>query len=168
MWAHYADNFHGVCIGYWTSGVFSEAQKLEYVSNHKRSEAVNAYGFVNGDSVENEVLKSFFYKHIDWAYEKEYRIVKKTKEQFFKYKHEDIACVILGANIEKSICTFLAKSIPQNTCMFKAKIGYRSFGIDLYSFENKITYDGSIMDYIRDDSQLINVLETQKTSLLYC
>ena len=168
MWAHYADNFHGICIGYWTNGVFSKAQKLEYVSNPKHSEAANGDGYVEDDLVVNKVYKSFFYKHTDWVYEKEYRIVEESKKQFLEYTPEDVACVILGTNIEDSICTFLAQSIPKSIRIYRAKIGYRSFGIDLYPFENKIEYDGTTMKFIRNLSELTNELKAQKPSLIGC
>lgn len=165
MWAHYADNFYGICIGYWTDGVFSEAQKMKYDSEPQMSEATNEYGFVDDDKVESEVFKSFFYKHTDWEYEKEYRVVRETEETFFDYKPEDLACIILGANLENDICSFLVQGLSPNVYIYRAKVGYRSFKIDLYPFGSYIKDDGSEMQYIRDITEFTNKLLEKKTSL---
>ena len=158
MWVHYTDNFHGVCFGYWTNGVFSKAQKLKYVLNHQLSEMTNANGHVDVESVESEVFNSFFYKHTDWAYEKEYRIVDKIDNQYYEYDSKDLACIILGTNIEESICSCLVQSLSPSVRVFRSKVGYRSFGINLYPFEKKIKYDGSVMGFIRNIPELENEL----------
>lgn len=158
MWEHYADNFRGVCFGYWTNGAFSKAQKLKYVSNQQLSETTNANGYVDVESVESEVFNSFFYKHTDWDYEKEYRIVDKIDNQYYEYDSKDLACIILGTNIEESICSCLVQSLSPSVRVFRSKVGYRSFGISLYPFEKKIKYDGSVMDFIRNITELENEL----------
>ncbi|MBD5631732.1 MAG: DUF2971 domain-containing protein [Clostridia bacterium] len=168
MWAHYTDNFHGICIGYWTDGAFSEAKKIDYISERKVSEYTNERGYVDEENIKSEVYKSFFYKHTDWIYENEYRIVQETEKIFFEYKSEDLACIILGTNLEEIICSFLVQDLPSNSRVYRAKIGYRSFKIDLYPFEESIRRDGSTIQYIQDTTTLTNKLLEQKKSLAAC
>lgn len=159
MWSHYADDFKGICIGYWTNDNFSKAQKVNYVSASKKSEVADEYGVVSNSSIEPEVFKGFFYKHTDWAYEKEYRIVKETDDTFFEYAAENVACVILGIDIDENIQKCLVDHIPENVKIYQAKIGYRSFGINLHPYGIEIKYDGSEPNYIRDVSALIDSIK---------
>lgn len=70
MWAHYADNHRGLCLGFL---IFEEAvtEKVTYVAEAPR---VNFSELFDDESNENE-YKWIFSKHHDWEREKEWRVV---------------------------------------------------------------------------------------------
>ena len=90
MWAHYGDNYSGICYCFLNEGPFAEAKEVAYVTNthildcHERDYI--------GDDFRNHAFdlmrRGLTAKHIDWQYEKEWRlIVDKTKDEaeFIKY-----------------------------------------------------------------------------------
>jgi hypothetical protein len=69
MWAHYADGHRGICMEFDTaSGLFLEAQRVVYSSE---APVVNRIR----DSMGQMLDKSMFWKHIDWSYEREWRVI---------------------------------------------------------------------------------------------
>lgn len=115
MWAHYADNHKGLCIGinvdhYVFSSYFPnnwhldhhalfKVRKIEYKDD--RPIAADCY-------LPEYVERAFFTKHSDWKYEKEYRILRSIDDCHFcknipllKVPKEVIMEVILGINIDK-------------------------------------------------------------------
>ena len=78
MWAHYADNHKGVCIGYdlkdFELGCEETCHPILYVHNSDFTEDIN-----NIDNDERNKLKvleePFLKKSHDWSYEKEWRIL---------------------------------------------------------------------------------------------
>lgn len=120
MWAHYAGNHTGVCIGYdltdFELGYEETYHPILYVRNSDFTEEIN-----NIDNDERNKLKileePFLKKSYDWSYEKEWRILinkmqlkQSLKSGFlsdFIDKREDLCfikfpepvCVFLGLNI---------------------------------------------------------------------
>lgn len=92
MWDQYADKFKGVCLAFSKEKILSLNKKkleiidenIKYVTFQKLSE--NKIGYIQGDhlqdigkerykeQLEEIVKKSFFYKHLDYSGENEYRI----------------------------------------------------------------------------------------------
>ena len=153
MWAHYANGYKGVCIGYWKSDTFSSAQKIEYIEKQQCAKNADKNGCVDdNDDLELAVCDSFFYKHSAWSYEKEWRIVRKQDDHYFNYNSSDLACIVFGHNLDKEIRDFLISSIKEkvNVPMYRTQIGYRSFGINLLPIDYEMEMDGSEPPYIRD------------------
>lgn len=98
LWAHYGGNYSGICFCYKTENTFNKIKKVEYLVEQK--EPV----FLHGDFPDFE--EHFLCKQIGWAYEKEWRIVKRSSERkganYFTYKAEDLACIIVGQKIDPS------------------------------------------------------------------
>ncbi len=153
MWAHYTNGFNGLCIGYWNRGVFSEAKSVKYIG-----EAICASdSFVDDtEELEKEVYQSFFYKHSDWSYENEWRIVKKQEEKYLNYSGNEIACIIFGGNLSQDIIDSIVKGINKNVVMYRTKIGYRTFGINLLPYDYKIEMTGEEPPFIRNIEELMN------------
>ena len=120
MWAHYADNHAGVCIGYditdFELGCEETCHPILYVHNSDFTEEIN-----NIDNDERNKLKvleePFLKKSYDWSYEKEWRILinkiqlrQTLKSGFlvdFIEKRENL-CFI---KFPKPICIFLGLNI---------------------------------------------------------
>lgn len=99
MWTHYSSNRSGVCLGFFkgnpldstNDSAFRDARRVYYVD--KRS------AFSSDE--EMAVERDLFYKNSDWSYEKEWRIVKKTDENEFRYHESDLACAIFGEKADR-------------------------------------------------------------------
>jgi hypothetical protein len=70
MWAHYADNHKGLCLGF----LISPEVHPEKVSYGPSAPRVN-FSELMDDSMDNAEYKWIFSKHHDWKNEKEWRIV---------------------------------------------------------------------------------------------
>lgn len=77
MWAHYANNGSGACVGF---------QRLEHIYIGDETRRFNKVTPILYDSQPRMMTfepKSdrnlYFYKHSDWSYEKEYRVIKPLK-----------------------------------------------------------------------------------------
>lgn len=91
MWAHYANNYDGVCFEFDKSGIIGTASKVEYID--KPFEAICD---PEPDELDEAVRKSFFYKSKNWMYEEEYRIVNNSTEDYIKFEREEITGIIVG------------------------------------------------------------------------
>lgn len=100
--------------------------------------------------MKKEVKKSFFYKHSDWSYEKEWRIIKRQEEPFLYYSEEELACIIFGGNLDSNIRDIIINSINKRPKFFYTKIGYRSFCIDILPIAYKVELAGEIPPFIRN------------------
>lgn len=101
MWSHYADNRSGICLGFKkgnrldinNNSSFKEAIKVNYVDGRKEFSAdIN-------QAVENDLT----YKNKDWTYEREWRIIKQTEEDYMSYNSTDLACIVFGEKTPKMI-----------------------------------------------------------------
>jgi hypothetical protein len=89
MWSHYADSHKGVCIGFNTAELsFNEIDRIVYQSAFPE---INWLRNLN-QSFKNMILT----KSIEWAYEKEIRIIEPIKG-IKPFKRKALKEVILGA-----------------------------------------------------------------------
>ena len=95
MWAHYADNHRGLCLGFLISDEV-EAWKVSYVAEAPR---VNFSELFDDESTENE-YKWIFSKHHDWENEKEWRVVVPQGNQLWPIPGE-IKTVTFGLRMDK-------------------------------------------------------------------
>lgn len=158
MWAHYAHMHEGVCVGYWKKDVFAEAQKIEYIDQVINNSNFSEYGITDSNILNSEVYNSFFYKHSDWSYEKEWRIVKEQEDRYLNYSDDVLACIIFGENLSQEIREIIKKSININVPMFYTKTGYRSFGINLLPIEFELLITGPKPPFIRNIEELKEAL----------
>ena len=95
MWAHYADNHRGLCLGFL---IFKEfvAEKVSYVAEAPR---VNFSELFDDETSKNE-YKWIFSKHHDWENEKEWRIVVPQGNQLWPIPGE-IKTVTFGLRMDK-------------------------------------------------------------------
>ena len=92
LWAHYAKEYKGICLVYWTDDEkFAELQPVAYVK-YKQSKLLDP-------EIDREEV--FFKKNWEWRYEQEWRILRQdsAKDFFFDYAPTDLAAVILGYDL---------------------------------------------------------------------
>ena len=105
MWAHYADNHRGLCLGFLMSddGV---AEKVSYVAGAPK---VNFSELFDDKSIE---YKWIFSKHHDWKNEKEWRVVVSEGDQLWPIPGE-IRTVTFGLrmnNMKREIIQQILKN----------------------------------------------------------
>jgi hypothetical protein len=95
MWAHYAQQNRGICLGFSWSNVtefFGEAQEIQYVDTLPK---INMFSL----DINKQVDQMFFTKHNHWAYEKEWRIIEENGPGRKKYPQELLKEIIFGLNV---------------------------------------------------------------------
>lgn len=95
MWAHYADNQRGLCLGFLISEEVV-AEKVSYVAEAPR---VNFSELFDDESTKNE-YKWIFSKHHDWENEKEWRIIVPQGNQLWPIPGE-IKTVTFGLRMDR-------------------------------------------------------------------
>lgn len=159
MWAHYTNGYTGICIGYWKKDTFESARKINYICKPQKNP--NAYGIEDvGEPLDKEIYESFFYKHSDWDYEKEWRIVSKQEEPYFNYNPDNLACIIFGGNMSKETRAHLVNNITPKVPMYYSKNGYRSFSIKLLPLSYEIELNGAFPPFINDVKMLVENIQT--------
>lgn len=108
LWAHYASECSGICIGFSTYSSFQDIKEIRY------SDTIDKKQWFSSD--ENDAIKhEFLYKNTSWNYESEYRIISEKDEEYFQFNKSEIAVVIFGNKINPDIKNFFLQFIP-NTC----------------------------------------------------
>lgn len=103
LWAYYADNYSGVCIGFWTDGNFSSMEKVSYCDKQK----MLCWDLTSGD---------LYKKSGSWSHEQEWRII--GGQEYFHFDKKDIACVIFGCKVKTSCKKLIEEFIPDNVAIF--------------------------------------------------
>ena len=115
MWSHYANKHQGVCIEF-------DLEKLEDNSFLDSLKAVNINKVIYGDIPKNinNLPVSLFYKTKDWEYEKEYRIVCYSEDEFLCF--DCVSRLILGAKVnmyQKNIKMIILEAKKRNIPIYK-------------------------------------------------
>ena len=155
LWAHYANTYSGACIGFWTNNCFKYARKLTYIDERIPANNADIYGNVDND-LENAVKESFFYKHCDWSYENEFRIVEKSEEYFFNFSAQDLACIIIGNQMNTEYREFICKNIRSDIPLYYSYPGVRTFRINLLDINYDNFGSGSPVPSIYTIDGLVN------------
>lgn len=87
MWAHYANNFDGVCIEIRSDKNLKGAHQVDY-----KGEVVDAMKY---DTMDECALLSLGKKAPEWHYEKEWRVILKN-EQYLNLDRDEITRVFIG------------------------------------------------------------------------
>jgi Protein of unknown function (DUF2971) len=96
MWAHYADNHKGLCLGFLIS-VEASPEKVTYVAE---APIVNFSELLDEQLDANE-YKWIFSKHHDWRNEREWRVVVPEGNQLWPIPGR-IRTVVFGLRMDKS------------------------------------------------------------------
>ena len=143
LWAHYSNNYNGVCLCFSTDGVFKEAEEVLY-RQKKRKNAKTQTDLADG------VRRGFFYKQKNWSYEKEWRIVGCMEEgkEYLQFAPKDLAAVIIGKNTPADIAQIIIDNLKDHVRVFKAVPGYQTAGIHLLDWNYEVQLDGSPIEYV--------------------
>lgn len=111
MWAHYADNYCGVCLCFSTYGkCFERFEPVEYVQERQEYDWVD-----NSKEIERLIRKSFLMKNDEWRYEREWRLIKRFKQEkkrYWKFDPKALRGIIFGQNIDREVENTIKASLP--------------------------------------------------------
>ena len=110
MWAYYAAEYTGLCIGFKTDGIFSDIQKVDYVDKQEE------FSCDIDRAISTDLLKKSKY----WEHEKEYRIIK-YNNSFLEFEQNDIVCVLFGCKMDEFVRKSIEVCIPNNVPIFTIK-----------------------------------------------
>lgn len=114
LWAHYAAEGNGLCLGFNTFGSFYEIKKIEY------SDSIDKLAWLDDNPYAAAELE-YLYKNKEWSYENEYRIAEKgngEKTQYFPYEESELKTIIFGTGIDPIIKEIIKKIIPSTCKLF--------------------------------------------------
>lgn len=137
LWAHYANLYEGVCLCFSTEVSFSGIKAVDYC---KYCEELYAD---DENAVSKGVERSFLKKNIGWNYENEWRIVKKSENNYLEFGENELRGIIFGHKISNEIIEFIISIIDPSIILMKTDIGYRSFRINVLPIEYQYELDGT-------------------------
>ena len=92
LWAYYAQETNGICIGFYKDSDFGMSQAVEYEETKDRKQWL---AFEPSSAADREYL----YKNLAWSHEKEHRICCEKDENYFQFEQSTFACLVLGDKI---------------------------------------------------------------------
>lgn len=162
LWAHYANTYSGLCIGFWTNKSFINARGISYINESILAENTNEYGFV--DNWQNAVKESFFYKHYGWAYEREFRIVEKSEQNYFYFNSSELACIIIGNNMNNDCQRFIQDNIRSDIPIYISYPGFRTFRINLINIDYSEIGLGEKIQFIYTIDNLVDDIKKRRAN----
>lgn len=148
LWAYYADNYSGICLCYYSRGKFKSAKQIEYKSSDEHSR-----DFL--DNYDDESIKSsFLIKEEGWKYEKEWRIVEKSKNKYFEYDKSDLAAVIFGPKVKTCKKKRIIAKLPDNFPIYNLHICAEQLRLFLLEDGTAIEKDGLTPNSICNTDEL--------------
>lgn len=141
MWAHYADNHSGLCLGFdgtSTNEFFGKAQKVKYS---------DSYPIVNiiRDDPQNYHEKSVLTKSDHWDYEREWRIIDhENGAGIYRYSIDDLKEVIFGLNTDALVINEVKSLLITSGCkprLYQTKRHLTEFELTLIEIELNSTID---------------------------
>ncbi len=133
QWSHYADNHHGLCLGF---DVASVAHKVAYVTERLPSKPRALQ--VEASAAEAHVMEILTTKFEHWRYEDEYRVFPHLDEPdqtglYFYQFDERIALreIIVGhhASITRDELARALGTLAPQVQVHKARLAFRTFGV---------------------------------------
>lgn len=95
MWAHYASGYSGCCLIYSTEKTFSKIEPVIYTDI--------TFDLFDIDFMDDEmseaIEESLRFKHKDWAYENEWRLIQNEDAGFLNYESSELVGIIIGENM---------------------------------------------------------------------
>ncbi|MDD2356451.1 MAG: DUF2971 domain-containing protein [Thiovulaceae bacterium] len=149
MWSHYADYHKGICIGY-DSSIFQKAftgdefnlQRYQNIS-YTHSVNINIDEF-DGQQLWCEINKLMSTKSIDWAYEKEWRVILEYDEAIDKTEKgrklnidldSIIKEIIFGVHCEQETKDYFFEKFKDKR-FFEARLQNGGFGLDIKAVDH--------------------------------
>jgi DUF2971 family protein len=127
MWAHYANQFRGICIAYNFRRLVHEMSDDVYFTRMHYTERIPILG-VSRQDPDYLAKRVLSYKHYRWGYEREWRIFGPKGKATYE-THESIRHVYLGHRMENATRKKIEK------ILLAEKIGVKRMSLNGYSIE---------------------------------
>lgn len=99
MWAHYASGYSGCCLIYSTKKTFSKIEPIIYTDI---TFSLSDEDFMDEDIPSEAIEESLRFKHKDWAYENEWRLIQNEDAGFLSYDQSELLGIIIGENMPRN------------------------------------------------------------------
>ena len=156
MWAHYGDNYNGICIGFWReSNIAKQAHKVEYAGDVITDEHI-----AKDTTLGEMVMQALCRKHSDWSYEQEWRLILYGDENsYFKINIEDIACIVVGSsNINKEFLDFIINKFYGKIPILKVITSVIDYRLKLVPIRYELQTEGMPMIAMGNMDELVGYL----------
>lgn len=149
MWAHYAGNYNGVCFVFDIDRSFGNVQKVEYIET-----PLEGVSELDVPDFRKIVKKNFFYKSKNWNYEKEYRIVNKSSNEFWEFEPKYLTGIIVGFKAleqdevkERIVDLARKKGIP----LYKVFLAPRRYELSVIPIDKEIDWGLDVIENVAKD-----------------
>lgn len=162
LWAYYCNDYHGVCLCFFTDKTFCDIQPVQYLDNINEAD----YDRTPTRKLIYELIKkSMLKKQEGWRYEREWRLVFQPEladdhsiireaEKFLVYQPDELACVILGDKLEQSMKEIIRALVPDHILLFEVHTGAVTGKVKLMEYGYRYPGDGSEPDFIATPEEL--------------
>ena len=145
---------------YSSSKSFSSAKNVEYDDVIDCGE-IGPNGSV--DLMDKIIYSSLYKKQSGWAGEKEWRIVDKTDELFFKYDSSELMAIIVGHRVDDETVSFIKSVLNNSIPIFKTHPGIHTRCIKVLPYDYYKVMDGVPFDYISNEDELYNYIKRRNS-----
>lgn len=158
MWAHYANNYCGICIGFDLNNVEDELKVVKYT--RRKLKPIHIDREDDPQSRETEIVyNNLLYKSYFWKYEKEIRVIKKTRNIYYDLSKNAIKSIIFG-NVLEINSTYIERIASiceeRNIQMYRAVIAVDRFDISIEPFSIDAYRNGEYNPYISKDLIMVD------------
>ena len=156
LWAHYANNYQGICLCFSTENTFKGIRKVEYGMDKSAIKADSE------EEIEKAVCTGFCYKQEGWSYEKEWRLIKRIEDdnednKYLSFSREELKGIILGEKMDMQLQTLIRKEIPKEIQVMRARPGYTTHRIIILPWDYTEEFNGEPHPVIEDmEKHLLN------------
>ena len=154
MWAYYAGDYTGICLGYFLQESLSDVKPVLYKETRYRFFPTFA-----DDEIDLVFKNNLLIKHIGWSSENEWRLVKKTDQKYIEFQDHEIACLIFGYRTDSNIVATIRRNIAKNIPIFYATPGARTLQINLLPYDYQENMNGSPPPMITSSEKLYDRLK---------
>ena len=166
MWAHYAQNYNGLCIGFNVKDSLCNIKEVHYTN--RRYPMITKAGISEIDKhLEKTIIdRNFYIKSNNWKYEGEYRIVRKQSEEYLWFDPSCISSIILGnlsAIDKENIQIIFGECKEQKIPLYFVRPNLYDYGLTKIEFNLK-DYQRGLYD---TRNILIEEYSSGKTAILH-
>ncbi len=140
LWSHYSNSGQGFCLEFDTSyEPFTKIFKVNYKTELPTLDAIDIFNNTKlNDTQLNDASKLWLTKSIDWEYEKEWRIIHKSKGTLFIYPQEALKSIYFGPLVKRAfleiICLIL-QGQNKHIRFYLGHISKREFKVEFTEFK---------------------------------
>ena len=132
MWAHYANNHRGICLGFedFSDANYPDVLMSGEVKYQKDLPVVRYFG----EEPKKMIYNIFFNKFEDWKYEQEFRLVADAGVTL-AFNPAVIKEVILGKDIESAVAERVRQLVAERsaaTQLHKARLSYLGYEMEIH------------------------------------